>query len=156
MNIEWLSVRSGVPPDTIRLFEQTGLLPPDPASSGKHREYGEADLERVQYLREAVALGLSLGEIREILAFRDRGQTPCEHTKRLLEHHVAKLAERIRFLERMRGEFGKLGRQARKLRLSKETACHALEPADRRRDASAAHPSKGEGPDEIRIIELEP
>ncbi len=123
MNIEWLSVRSGVPTDTIRSFEKAGLL--SPVSSEKDRLYGEAELERVCYLREAVTLGLSLGEIREILAFRDRGQPPCEHAKRLLDHHAHKLGERVRFLERMKEEFQKLSRQARKLALSKETSCHA-------------------------------
>ncbi|MGH2732836.1 MAG: MerR family DNA-binding protein [Actinomycetota bacterium] len=149
-----MSVRSGVSADTIHLFEKAGLL--SPVGSGKDPAYGEAELERVCYLREAMTLGLSLGEIREILAFRDHGQPPCEHSKTLLDRHVGEIADRIRFLERMRGEFQKLSRQARKLTLSRETSCHALEAPDPRRDTSAGHPSEGKGRDEIRIIELEP
>jgi MerR family copper efflux transcriptional regulator len=154
MNIEWLSLRSGVPADTIRLFEKVGLLAP--AGPAGDPDYGEAEFQQVCYLREALTLGLSLGEIREILAFRDRGQPPCEHTKRLLDHQMDKISEKVRLLERMQGEFQKMSRQTRKLTLSKETSCHTIDSSDPHRDAARGHPSGGKAPDEIRIIELEP
>src|SRR3954467_2949516 len=55
---------------TVRYYEEIGLLPtPDARSAGEHREYDEADVERLrELLRLKGLLGLSLDELREVLA----------------------------------------------------------------------------------------
>jgi DNA-binding transcriptional MerR regulator len=41
-----------------------------------HRIYGEADVDRVAFIRRSQQLGLNLDEIAEILPLRERGQRP--------------------------------------------------------------------------------
>lgn len=108
MRIGELAVRSGVPPKTIRYYEQIDLIPAPPRTAGGYREFGEDAAGRLAFIRAAQSIGLSLGEIREILAFRDRGQAPCSHVATLIGRHAAHLSERIAALERMRRDLEQL------------------------------------------------
>jgi len=60
-------------------------------------------------------VGLTLGEIRQIIGFRDRGQTPCAHVATLLQRRAAELNARIAELERIRGDLEQLAQRARSL-----------------------------------------
>jgi len=54
---------------TVRYYEEIGLLPTDERAAGEHREYDEADVERLrELLRLKTMLGLSLDELREVMA----------------------------------------------------------------------------------------
>jgi MerR family transcriptional regulator, repressor of the yfmOP operon len=63
----------GTTPRTIRYYEEIGLLPPGEArESGRHRVYGEEDVERLrEALRLKELLGISLDELRELLEAED-------------------------------------------------------------------------------------
>src|SRR5438309_1697268 len=77
------------------------------------RRASEAD--RLAFVRSAQTVGLKLGEIREIVAFHARGETPCAHVVALLAQHSAELSRRIAELERMKAELTRLARRARSL-----------------------------------------
>jgi DNA-binding transcriptional MerR regulator len=65
-----------VSPDTLRHYEQKGLLAKAPRSANGYREYPADAGIRVRLVRRAVALGFTLDEVARILAVRDRG-APC-------------------------------------------------------------------------------
>jgi len=52
---------------------------------------------RVRPGRQAV--GLTLGEIREVIAFRERGEVPCGHVLDVILHHAAQVDGRIAALQ---------------------------------------------------------
>jgi MerR family transcriptional regulator, copper efflux regulator len=74
-----LARRSGVTAKTIRYYEPIGLVEPPARTPAGYRDYEPAALERLEFIRAAQAVGLTLGEIRSIIALRDGGQTPCGH-----------------------------------------------------------------------------
>lgn len=130
MRIGELSKRAGIPTKTIRYYEDIGLLPEPPRTGSGYRDDDPSALERVGFIRAARSVGLSLGEIREVLAFRDRGETPCAHVTALIERHAAKLAERIAALEAMRGDLERLSQRARAASPAgarRATFCHIIE-----------------------------
>jgi DNA-binding transcriptional MerR regulator len=89
-------------------------------------------LERLQFIKAAQAVGFTLGEIKEILAFRNRGETPCGHVANLMDQRVRTLSEHIRGLQRMRAELKTLVQKARSLPESQSgTFCHIIESAPR-------------------------
>jgi MerR family transcriptional regulator, copper efflux regulator len=79
MRIGELAERSGVSAKTIRYYEDIGLLPAPARLASGYRDYEPSTLDRLAFIRAAQAVGLSLGEIRGIVALRDEGQTPCGH-----------------------------------------------------------------------------
>lgn len=75
----------GLNPKTIRYYEAIGLLPAPQRTEGGFRRYTPAEVERIDFIRRARALDLSLDEIREILGFRDEGEAPCPYVRHLLD-----------------------------------------------------------------------
>ena len=65
--------RVGTTPRTIRYYEEIGLLPAEgERQAGRHRVYGERDVERLrEALRLKELLGLTLDELRELLEAQD-------------------------------------------------------------------------------------
>lgn len=98
MRIGEVAERARVTTKTVRYYESIGLLPtPDRTTSG-YRTYGPATLERLQFIRDAQATGLSLTEIQSILELKARGRRSCEHTRALLHHHIDDIDGQIRRL----------------------------------------------------------
>lgn len=127
MLIGELGKRADLPTKTIRYYEEIGLLPEPARTPSGYRDYALTELERLRFIKAAQAVGFSLGEIKEIIAFRDRGESPCAHVRQLIERHAEDLAERIRALEDMQKDLRRLARRARTLPSRPSTFCHIIE-----------------------------
>jgi len=108
-----LARRAGTTAKTLRFYEQAGLLPePDRTPSG-YRDYDPAVLDRLAFVKAAQAAGLTLAEIREVVAVREAKGPPCEHVVGLLDAHDVDLDRRIRELTALRKEVQRLRARAR-------------------------------------------
>ncbi len=75
LKIGELAQLMGVEPQTIRNYEQQSLLKPAARSkAGQHRLYRAEEVARLQFIRQANLAGLTLREVKELLALIDRGQ----------------------------------------------------------------------------------
>src|SRR5688572_15714510 len=104
MKIQEFSKRTRVSAKTIRYYEEIGLLPAPARAENNYREYNEQDVDRLRLVAGARRLDLSLEEIREILALRDRHEAPCRTLLERLEHKADEIAERILALKQMERE----------------------------------------------------
>lgn len=66
MNIGELARRFGLQPSALRYYERKGLLP-KPGRVGGRRFYHQAAVDRLGFIREAQASGLTLAEIGALL-----------------------------------------------------------------------------------------
>lgn len=99
-----LAERTGVAAETIRYWEEEGVLPEAERSEAGYRLYDEESVERLRFVRRAQALGLQLDDIAEILALVEgRGIEPCAHVEAKLRERLGQVRERIRELEELRG-----------------------------------------------------
>lgn len=132
MRIGELAARAGVTAKAIRHYERVGVLPPPRRTDAGYRDYGEGALARLAFVRAAKAVGLTLGEIREVIAFRERGEAPCAHVLALIERRAAELSQRIAALERLRQELRELAERGRALDpadCAPDAVCHVIRPA---------------------------
>lgn len=103
LRIGEVATGSGVTPDALRYYERLGLLPRARRTSSGYRVYGPAVLDRVRFIKQAQAHGLTLAEIRELLAFGDRGgRDRCRNVQRLLGLKIAELDRRLAELQAFR------------------------------------------------------
>jgi DNA-binding transcriptional MerR regulator len=127
--------RSGVSDKTLRFYEEVGVLDrPKRAPSG-YRDYDADALDRLAFVRAAQAVGLTLGEIREVIAMRDRGEVPCAHVLDLLQQRSAEVEARIAELHRLQAELRRLARRARTLDAADcdpGRVCHLIAPSRRK------------------------
>jgi len=129
MRIGELAEQAGISAKAIRYYEQIGILAPPARTASGYRTYDQAALGRLGFVRAAQAVGLTLGEIRQIIAFRDDGQAPCAHVTDLVQRHAADLDARIRELQQLRGVLGELAERATALDPAlcpPERVCHII------------------------------
>jgi MerR family transcriptional regulator, copper efflux regulator len=112
MRIGVLAATAGLTAKTLRFYEQAGLLPAPPRTSAGYRDYPPETTGRLAFIRDAQAAGLTLAEIRSILAIRDDGHAPCRHVTRLIDQHLAQVDERITELTQTRAALTDLRRRA--------------------------------------------
>ena len=107
--------RSGVPAKTLRYYEDIGLLHTPARTPSGYRTFDDSVLDRLAFIRSAQAIGLSLGEIRSIVALRDDGETPCCHVLELLRARSSEIGRTIRDLRTLQLELTRLVERAEDL-----------------------------------------
>ncbi len=95
---------TGVTTKTLRFYESDGLLPEPARTAGGYRDYPTEAVGRVTFIRQAQAAGLTLAQIREILAVRDDGHQPCEHVALLVGERLQEVDRRLEELQGTRRE----------------------------------------------------
>ena len=132
--IEQVATRTGFTKRTLRYYEEVGLLPPTGRTEGNYRRYGEADiqrLERIKNLRNL--LGFSLTEIRELVEVEDeRGQIKAAY-----QHETeapAKVAQLNRSDELIRGQLHLIEQKLAGLEQMKAKLLAALERHEQKRN----------------------
>jgi DNA-binding transcriptional MerR regulator len=112
MQIGQLAASTGTTTKTIRYYESIGLLAEPRRLPSGYREYDDAAVDRLRFIRESQSSGLSLAEIQSILELKDAGATSCEHTATLLRRHLEELDEQIERLQRSRIELADMADRA--------------------------------------------
>src|SRR5574341_982964 len=102
LTIGRLAQLTGIETKTLRYYDRVGLVRPGARTAARYRLYSEEAADRLDFIRRAKALGMSLADIRRILAVRDEGLAPCQHVLDLVTHNAAKLETQIRHLESLR------------------------------------------------------
>jgi len=108
MRIGDVARHAGVSVKAVRYYERIGILTPALREPNGYRTYEPEVLDRIAFTRAAQAIGLTLGEIKEVIAFRERGQPPCTHVLALITRHADELNDRISELEALRTELERL------------------------------------------------
>lgn len=101
MNIGQAAKASGVSAKMIRYYEQTGLIPPAVRKDSGYRDYSDADVHMLRFIRRARDLGFAVVEINALLGlWRDRSRQSAD-VKRVAATHIAALREKIASLQQM-------------------------------------------------------
>jgi Hg(II)-responsive transcriptional regulator len=112
MRIGEVAKLSGTGIETIRFYERVGLLlAPERRPSG-YRQYGEATVERLYYIRRAKELGFTLAEVRELLEL-SFAASDCEHIRQRAEVKITDIEAKIRNLQQMKRSLGKIVERCR-------------------------------------------
>ena len=115
MRIGELADQGGVSTKTVRYYESIGILPEPDRTGGGYRDYPPEAVERLGFIRDAQASGLTLAEIASVLELKSAGERSCEHTTALLERHLDDIDEQIERLTAARAALAELTARARTL-----------------------------------------
>ncbi|GAC1368849.1 MAG: hypoxia response transcriptional regulator [Pseudarthrobacter sp.] len=92
----------GMTPKTLRFYEEQGLLPPARRGTNGYRKYDQDSVDRLDFIARGRAAGLSVNQIRSILAVREPGSAPCAHVRDILADQLTELDARIAELTALR------------------------------------------------------
>ncbi|TDH63293.1 MerR family transcriptional regulator [Dankookia rubra] len=105
LTIGALAAAGGVGVETIRFYQRRGLLG-TPTREGGIRHYGQEDVRRLRFIRQAQAAGFTLEEIRELLDL-DAGEDRSR-ARELARARVGALDAKIAELQRARDALRRL------------------------------------------------
>lgn len=93
-----LASQADVPTSTVRYYERRGLLRCEGRTRSNYRQYGEATLERLRFIRSAQAAGFTLVDIRSLLRFRDGDAAPCRQVQELIAARLDRVRRELAHL----------------------------------------------------------
>jgi Cu(I)-responsive transcriptional regulator len=90
--------------ETIRYYEQTGLLPAPARTQGNYRSYGSDHLARLSFIRRARDLGFSIEQVRALLDLSDDRARDCATVDYIASEHLREVDRKIADLTALRRE----------------------------------------------------
>ena len=99
---------SGISAKMVRHYESLGLLPRVTRTDGGYRQYSEAEVHTLRFIKRARDLGFSMAEIAELVALWQNRRRASASVKRIAQQHVDALAERIAAMQAMQRTLGHL------------------------------------------------
>ena len=100
--------RSGIGFETVRYYEERGLIPKPPRSSAGYRLYDERYVRRLRFIGRAQELGFTLSEIQELLELRGGAETTCSQIKEMAADKREAVEAKMQDLERIRDALDRL------------------------------------------------
>ena len=101
MNIGEVSERSGLPPKTIRYYEDINLVRPLRSDNG-YRSFRESDIHKLAFLGRARALGFSIEDCRTLLSLYEDETRESAQVKAVAKEHLTEIDNKIAQLKSMR------------------------------------------------------
>jgi DNA-binding transcriptional MerR regulator len=93
---------------TIRYYEDIGLICPFKRTEGGHRIYGAEDVNRLKFVRHARELGFGIDEIRELLQLSDNPNTSCAAADTIAKANLQQVEIRITKLKALQKELKRM------------------------------------------------
>ncbi|MFG6560407.1 Cu(I)-responsive transcriptional regulator [Sulfitobacter sp. 1A15299] len=109
MNIGEVSQRTGLPPKTIRYYEDIGLVKPLRDANG-YRAFRESEMHKLAFLGRARTLGFSIEDCRNLLALWEDKNRASADVRAIAKDHLAQIEAKISGLQEMRDTLSTLVR----------------------------------------------
>lgn len=106
-----LAKQTGLRADTIRYYEQLGLIKPDGRSAAGYRLYGTESIRLLKFIRRAKGLGFKLGEVKTLLTLRASQTATCEDMLDRTNHKLKEAKDNIKYLSNIHRALEKLARE---------------------------------------------
>jgi|GEM_PF-918517 len=94
-----VSRKLGLNPQTLYFYERIGLIPSPHRTEAGYRLFSQEDIDRLAFITHTKAMGLSLDDIREILAAKDGKSQTCQAVHDCLLKKAKSIEETIQQLQ---------------------------------------------------------
>lgn len=108
LTIGRVSKATGCKIQTIRYYEEIGLIPSPDRSEGNQRVYEQGHVERLRFVKHARELGFSLAAIRDLLSLSDNPDQSCDAVDFIARDQLAHVERRIDRLQSLKVELQRM------------------------------------------------
>ena len=98
LNIGQAAAASGVSAKMIRHYEDVGMLPAAKRTESGYRQYVDADVQTLRFIRHSRDLGFSLPEITQLLSLWQNRRRSSRQVRDLAQAHIKELDEKLKEL----------------------------------------------------------
>lgn len=95
MKIAEVSEKYGISTDTLRYYERIGLIQPVNRNKGGIRDYGEKELNRVEFIKCMRRAGLPIEVLSQYIRLVEQGDSTTDVRKQILMEQREKLIARM-------------------------------------------------------------
>lgn len=113
MSIGSLSKKTGVSIETIRYYEQIGILAPTGRTGTGYRRYTEDSIQILNFVKQAKKLGFALSQVKELLSLNSNKNSKCTDVRDEAVKHLIDIEEKLKRLENIRNLLSELVEQCR-------------------------------------------
>jgi Cd(II)/Pb(II)-responsive transcriptional regulator len=99
MKIGQIAEATGCDIETIRYYERKGLIERPARMPSGYRSYEPRHEQQLQFVRHCRSLGMSLADIKLILAFKYRPELGCAEINNLLDQQLERTKAQVRALK---------------------------------------------------------
>lgn len=93
---------------TIRYYEQMGMLPAPMRTEGNQRRYAPEAVTRLRFIRHARDLGFSQDDVRQFLSLSGRQDAPCQEADAIARRHLEEVRRKIAMLKGLETELTRM------------------------------------------------
>ena len=108
MNISQAAEQSGLPPKTIRYYEDIGLVDPARRRDNGYRDYGSRDVHMLRFLHRARDLGFTVADCHALLSLYTDRKRHSADVKAIALNRIADIDRKIAELDKMRAALATL------------------------------------------------
>lgn len=94
--------RVGCKVETVRYYEQAGLLPEPARSEGNFRLYSESHLEQLRFIRHCRSLDIPLEDIRNLLRLKEAPSQSCTDIDSVVDDQIQRVEKQLESLKQLR------------------------------------------------------
>ena len=130
LKIGEVSQASGIGIEALRFYERSGILGKPARSTSGYRLYDASVIDRLAFIKRAQTLGFSLDEIKQIIAEKHSGKSPCLEVREIVRRRLSELDERMRQMRIYRRELAKTLHEWDEAEAIEGDICGLIEGAD--------------------------
>jgi DNA-binding transcriptional MerR regulator len=97
-----VAARTGMSRKAVRLYEATGILPAPRRTAGGYRVFAPDAEATLVFVMQARRLGFGLADIKDIMAIKRSGRTPCAHVRQVVQRKARDLDRMLTDLQALR------------------------------------------------------
>lgn len=131
LTIGQVAEAAGCKVQTVRYYEEVGLVPRPPRTIGNQRRYGMDTVARLRFIRHARGLGFPLQAVRDLIGLADQPERPCAAVDAIAQEQLVDVERRLARLRSLKRELERMIEQCAGGRVRDCRVLEALaEPAD--------------------------
>ncbi len=96
-----ISQITGIDRETLRFYENKGLIQPKRKDSG-YRIYNDEDILKIDFIIKSKKVGFTLSEIKELIYFKKNKKVTCRDGKEIAENKLIEINQKIKSLREMK------------------------------------------------------
>ena len=100
--ISQVANETNVHKETLRYYERNKLIEKPIRNSSGYRQYSQATIDRIKFIKHAQDVGFSLKEILLLLSLETESQTSCMEIKEFAQKKISEISEKIVKLSNMK------------------------------------------------------
>ena len=125
LKIGELSKESGVSIDTIRFYEDKGLIYPTSRSDKGYRFYDSATSNALKFIISSKELGFTLNEIKDLINIQVSKKGKCSLTLNKIKEKELDIDKKISELKKIKRTLNKVSKKCESA--DSDSSCHFLE-----------------------------